>query len=219
LEDERGHQGTARYPIHKHLERHGMRLPYTHTHTHVTTVPARLRSNGLHPSSRSPSTAREPTTRRWTEERLRLTSLRYERTTTLPYWGRVWEDAACRGCHSPPCESPTATARSIGACWLSGLTASMRCPKPRSGPRRRSHYCRRAGMPTRALSLSYRFRLPPVHPASACLRVCLPACLPCPAALLRASVRWEWDYRPKRGSFAMMRTKVRLARAVGTMQE
>ena len=60
MEDERGHQGTAQYPIHKHRERHGMRLSRTHTHTHahthVTTVPARLRSNGLHPSSRSPST-------------------------------------------------------------------------------------------------------------------------------------------------------------------
>ena len=81
------------------------------------------------------------------------------------------------GATASPCESPTATARSIGACWLSGLTASMRCPKPRSGPRRRSHYCRRAGMPTRALSLRYRFRLPPVHPASACLSAYLPACL------------------------------------------
>jgi hypothetical protein len=32
----------------------------------------------------------------------------------MPYWGRVWEDAVGRGCHSAPCESPTATARCIG---------------------------------------------------------------------------------------------------------
>jgi hypothetical protein len=82
-----------------------MRLPYASTHTHVTTVPARLRSNGLHPSSRPhrpcPGADYE---RRWERGE----------TTAMPYWGRVWEDAAGRGCHSAPCESPTATARCIG---------------------------------------------------------------------------------------------------------
>ena len=171
-------------PVHTHT--------HTHTHTHVTTVPARLRSNGLHPSSRSPSTwpGADYETMDGGETTTNVPKVRtnHHLTLTGDAYGRMQHAA---GATASPCESPTATARSIGACWLSGLTASMRCPKPRSGPRRRSHYCRRAGMPTRALSLRYRFRLPPVHPASACLSVCLPACLlalPAAAALLPCCV-------------------------------
>jgi hypothetical protein len=114
------------------------------------------------------------------EERLRLTSPKVRTTSPPPYltgdaYGRMQHAAGATALPAnhqrpPPDVSET--------CWLSGLTGSMRCPKPRSGPHRRSHYCWRAGMSTRALSLRclrYLLRVPPVHPA---LPVCLPACLP-----------------------------------------
>ena len=176
-----------------------MRLSRTHTHTHTYAHTRNYRSCSSQ-VERAPPLFSRPSNcpgraayETMKEERLRLTSPKVRTTSPPPYltgdaYGRMQHAA---GATASPCESPTATARSIGACWLSGLTASMRCPKPRSGPRRRSHYCRRAGMPTRALSLRYRFRLPPVHPASACLSVCLPACLlalPAAAALLPCCV-------------------------------
>jgi hypothetical protein len=107
------------------------------------------------------------------EERLRLTS------TTLPYWGRVWEDAVGRGCHSAPCESPTATARCIGDVLA-------------VGPHREHALSQATFWASQALALLLAGRnvhsrlepkvpkvppprVPPVHPA---LPVCLPACLP-----------------------------------------
>ena len=157
------------------------------------------------------------------EERLRLTSLRYERTTTLPYWGRVWEDAACRGCHSlslritnghrPIYRSVLAVGpHSEHALSQATFWASQALTLLQTGRNAHSSLEPKVPLPT------------PSCPPGLCLSVylltCLLACPPCrcrPAALLRGSVRMVC--RPKRGSFAAMRTKVRLARAVGTMQE
>ena len=93
-----------------------MRLPYASTHTHVTTVPARLRSNGLHPSSRPhrpcPGADYERLLR---EERLRRVRL----CLTGDAYGRMQQAAGATALPAnhqrpPPDVSET--------CWLSGLT-------------------------------------------------------------------------------------------------
>jgi hypothetical protein len=154
-----------------------MRLPYASTH--VTTVPARLRSNGLHPSSRPhrpcPGADYE---RRWERGE----------TTAMPYWGRVWEDAAGRGCHSAPCESPTATARCIGDVLAVGphrehalsqatFWASQALALLQTGRNAHSSLEPKLPLPTPSC--------PPGLCLSASLLTCLLALPCCPAACLR----------------------------------
>lgn len=138
-------------------------VPYSLTHAHVTTVaPPRLRSKGLHPSSHA---HRVPGSRLRDYEatRLRDHDCHFHHLTLLgTRLCILW--CAAAGATSAPYESPTATARSIGACWLSGLTGSMRCPKPRSGPRRRSGYCDGPDVHS-SLEPKSPLRIAPVHPA------------------------------------------------------
>jgi len=170
-EDERGHQGTARYPIHKHRERHGMRPVRTHTRNYRPSS-SQVKRTGSTPLLAHIDCPGEPTTSGKRPRHWRLPTA----STTLPDWGHEY-------CQQPP------------AAGTSALPANHQRPPPdvseRAGCRASqgacavpSHVLDLAGaqanatgrMSTRALSLSYHHE--------SLLSTGLPFCLlPCCVAL------------------------------------